>query len=94
MRLAEGLNAGDLLAALSGSLGDSTVKRIRKCRGDRTSEILDTIERRRMFEDFFRALAGLNPDLFKLITGRDPTKEEIGRARMAVPRSLTHSRFL
>ena len=80
MRLAEGLNAGDLLAALSGSLGHSTVKRIWKCRGDRTSEILDAIEQRRMFDDFFRALAGLNPDLFKLITGRDPTKEEIGKA--------------
>ena len=85
MKLAEKLNTDDMLVGLSGSLGDGPVERIRasQCRGDRTWHLLDAITRHHKFDDFCRALAGLNPDLFKLVTGRDPTKEEIGRACMA-----------
>ena len=81
----EELNVEDVLAALSGSLGDGAVERIGACRlrQDKIWHLLPYIKRQRKFDDFCRALAGLNPDLFKLITGRDPTKEEIGKARMA-----------
>ena len=80
----EKLNTDDMLTGLSGSLGDGAVERIRadRCREDRTWRLLDAIKGRHKFDDFCRALAGLNPDLFKLVTGRDPTKEEIGRAPM------------
>ena len=86
VKLMEKFNTDDMLAALSGSLGNGPVKRIRadRCREDRTWRLLDAIKRRHKFDDFCRALAGLNPDLFKLVTGRDPTKEEIGRARIYI----------
>ena len=99
VKLTEKLNTDDLLASLSRSLGDGAVERIRAYprREDRTWHLLDAIKRRQKFDDFCRALAGLNPDLFKLVTGKDPTKKEIGRARMAyLPDPLTpcHMVFL
>ena len=85
VRLMEELNVEDVLAALSGSLGNGAVGRIgaHRSREDRTWHLLGAIKRPHKFDDFCRALAGLNPALFKLIIGRDPTKEEIGKARMA-----------
>ena len=82
----EELNVEDVLAALSVSLGDGAVERIGayRLREDKICHLLACVKiHRKKFDDFCRALAGLNPDLFKLITGRDPTKEEIGKARMA-----------
>ena len=91
VKLMEKLNTDDMLTGLSGSLGDGAVERIRadQCREDRTWRLLDAIKRLHKFDDFCRALAGFNPDLFKLVTGRDPTKEEIGRTRIYIYRAYS-----
>ena len=82
----EELNVEDILAALSGYLGDGAAERIGayRLRQEKKEHLLKCVKIHPKKCDYFcQALAGLNPDLFKLIKGRDPTKEEIGKARMA-----------
>ena len=79
------LNVEDILAALSGYLGDGAAERIGAYPPhEKKKQLLECVKiHPKKFDYFCQALAGLNPDLFKLIEGRDPTKEEIGKARMA-----------
>ena len=77
------LNVEDILAALSGYLGDGAAERIGAypLRHEQKEHLLKCVKiHPKKFDYFCQALAGLNPDLFKHIKGRDPTKEEIGKA--------------
>ena len=83
VRLMEELNVEDILAALSGYLGDEAADRIGAYRlsQEKREHLLECVKIHPKKLDYFcQALAGLNPDLFKFIKGRDPTKEEIGKA--------------
>ena len=76
------LNVEDILAALSGYLGDGEAERIGAYPPhEKKGHLLECVKiDPKKFDYFCQALAGLNADLFKPIEGRDPTKEEIGKA--------------